>query len=112
GRDESRPAAAGANEPDISKLSFEERMAYYKSKYGKGQKGGTAGQHHGAGGQKSASAPKRADRAPRDTRQAGKGGQKSRGNRPESAKNPPETKKPVVGGVGIKSVLKRLFSRK
>ncbi|HRR03520.1 MAG TPA: DEAD/DEAH box helicase, partial [Treponemataceae bacterium] len=112
GRDESRPAAAGANEPDISKLSFEERMAYYKSKYGKGQKGGTAGQHHGAGGQKSASAPKRADRAPRDTRQAGKGGSKSRGNRTDSPKNPSETKKPVVGGVGIKSVIKRLFSRK
>lgn len=104
GRDESR-SAAGANEQDISKLSFEERMAYYKSKYGKGQ-------NPASPGQKSASGQKRKDHAPRDTRPAGKGGQKPRGNRNEAVKTPAEPKKPVVGGVGIKSVIKRLFSKK
>lgn len=104
GRDESR-SAAGANEQDISKLSFEERMAYYKSKYGKGQ-------NPASPGQKSASGQKRKDHDPRDTRPAGKGGQKPRGNRNEAVKTPTEPKKQVVGGVGIKSVLKRLFSRK
>ena len=104
GRDESR-SAAGANEQDISKLSFEERMAYYKSKYGKGQ-------NPASPGQKSASGQKRKDHAPRDTRPAGKGGQKPRGNRNEAVKTPTEPKKPVVGGVGIKSVIKRLFSKK
>ena len=104
GRDESR-SAAGANEQDISKLSFEERMAYYKSKYGKGQ-------NPASPGQKSASSQKRKDHAPRDTRPAGKGGQKPRGNRTEAVKTPAEPKKPVVGGVGIKSVIKRLFSKK
>ncbi|OQB02492.1 MAG: ATP-dependent RNA helicase RhlB [Spirochaetes bacterium ADurb.Bin215] len=104
GRDESR-SAAGANEQDISKLSFEERMAYYKSKYGKGQ-------NPASPGQKSASGQKRKDHDPRDTRPAGKGGQKPRGNRNEAVKTPTEPKKQVVGGVGIKSVIKRLFSKK
>lgn len=104
-RSGSQPAAASANEPDISKLSFEERMAYYKSKYGKEQKGE-------APGKKSASTLKRSDRAPRDTRPAGKGVQKGRGKKTDSVKTPTEPGKPVVGGVGIKSVIKRLFIRK
>lgn len=108
GRDEAH-SAAGANEPDISKLSFDERMEYYKSKYGKGQNPGTQGQK-AASGHKSAS--KRRERAPRDTRPAGKGAQNPRENRTDTAKSPAEPKKPAVGGVGIKSTIKRLFSRK
>jgi hypothetical protein len=80
-------------------------MAYYKSKYGKGQ-------NPASPGQKSASGQKRKDHDPRDTRPTGKGGQKPRGNRNEAVKTPTEPKKQVVGGVGIKSVIKRLFSKK
>lgn len=105
GRNEGRPAAAGANEPDISKLSFEERMEYYKSKYGKGQQPGTPEN-------KSASGRNRQDRSPRDTRSSGRKGQQPRSNRKDPAQTPAEPKKPVVGGVGIKSVIKRLFSKK
>lgn len=88
------------NEPDISKLSFDERMEYYKKKYSRGQVPASSSK------KRSTESPKK---NPKD-----KNGVKNTTKSNRSAPAPtkaPTPKKQTIGGVGLKNTLKRFFLR-
>lgn len=114
------------NEPDISKLTFDERMVYYKKKYAGDQPTKVSNK------QEPSSAPKKTrqnrnvqkNRQELDKKQSSQSEKNRKGknvaksasasNRAAPAPKKPQTpapKKQEIGGVGLKNTLKRFFLR-
>jgi ATP-dependent RNA helicase RhlB len=104
GAEELRKSGVAAAEQDISRLSFEERMALYKKKYDSGQQGGGR-KHKRHNSRQGNTAQTAADG--RDSRRSGSGGKKAEAEIPRKQQNNPTTR--PAAEQPQKGILSRIF---